>query len=232
MAVCLLVPLGRRAAARRVQIRSARAGGYAQAPSRSRWSIPSSASPSSDFRSLKPSAYVTGILEKEGFHRNARRGGDAHGIRRELGLGQAGDRLHGRYRRPSGNFAEARRGLSRAVDSRRTGPRRRPQRRPGGQRHSGHRGEAADAEIQHPRHHPRLSRRGRGAARQPHLHGERRTVSRSRRDAEHAHRQRFRHHLRARAGRAWFPPNTAFTARARTPPARPGRDAARSMPSS
>ena len=140
--------------------------------SRSRWSIPSSASPSWASRRSKPPPTSPAFSRRTGFTVTRGVAGMPTAFVASWGSGKPGHRLHGRYRRSPGNFAEARRGLPRSAHPRRSRPRRRPQRRTGGECHRRPCGEAAHAEVQDPRHDPRLPRRRRGTARQPHLHGQ------------------------------------------------------------
>ena len=75
------------------------------------------------FQEFETSRHVTGILEQNGFPGGAGRRGDADGVDRDLGVGEAGDRVWQRHRRHSEVVAEAWRRLPRSDHRRRAGPR-------------------------------------------------------------------------------------------------------------
>lgn len=127
------------------------------------------------YQELETSAYVTGILEKEGFRITRGVAGMPTAWVAEWGSGKPViglmadiDGLPETSQKPG------------VADSQRPGPRRRPQRRAGGERHGGACGQNDHGTQPHSGHHPALSRRGRRVAGFADLHGERGPVQRSR----------------------------------------------------
>ena len=147
-----------------------------------------------------------------------------------MGQREAGHRLHGRYRRPAGNLAEARRRLSRPADRGRARPRRRTQRRPGGERHGRARREAVMNRYKIPgtlRVYPGIAEE---------LLGSRTYMVNAGlfKDLDvmlSTHVVRIHHRPGGPIGSGWSRRNTPSTAEAPTARARPGWAAALWMPS-
>ena len=147
------------------------------------------------FHEVETSKYLTATLERHGFKVERGVAGMPTGWVARWGIRRTGDSTRKRHRCVAERFAEAGRGLSRAVGGRWPGSRRGPQLGPGGEHRRGARTEGADAERGPARHADAVARHRRGTAGGQGVPGTRRIVRRCRCGAVHPCRRQPRDRL-------------------------------------